>query len=311
MKVFLTGATGIIGEEVAYELRRNGFSVLALVRNIENNPIAQRLIQGEIQLFKGSLLDTSTYKHLVKDCDIIIHCAVDYGNYGEVDNTAVDCFLAVAQEQSTGVKKRLLYTSGIMSYKGQEQPKLLTEEDASAQGKWLVDVRIQNEQKLLTSPFVDGCVIRPGWVFGKRSGHFVEYFLQPLGDPSPSTIVVRHPQIRWSEIHVDDLVHFYLLACECTPDQIRSQKFNVADKSNYTNMEIARAFTSSVNWNGELIEGKDDNESEQFKFRNRTVLVSSDKATKILGWKCKHKLMLDDVEILRDACLQRCKNISQ
>jgi len=187
-----------------------------------------------------------------------------------------------------------------------EQPnKILTEEDQTLTKGWLLEERYINEQKVLHSSFVHGCVIRPAWVFGKRSKHFIQYFLQTLS--KPSTITVTHPNRSYSEVHIDDLVQFYVLACECQSPEtlIQSQIYNVSDTSHYTNMEIARAFTTSMNWNGQLVpeDECEEGKSELWKFQNRTVIVGSTKAEKMLGFKCKHKLMLNDVEILKNTCL--------
>jgi nucleoside-diphosphate-sugar epimerase len=311
MKIFVTGATGFIGEEVACGLRRNGHDVRALVRNAHNNTAAQRLVEQEVEIIQGDLIETETYKHVIHDCDIIIHCAVDYNKYGHVDGMAVDTILSVCsksndKQQGEKNKKIFLYTSGIMCY-AEQRNKILTEEDLTLTQGWVLQERHINEQKVLHSSFVYGCVIRPAWVYGKRSKHFIQYFLQTLN--KPSTITVTHPNKSYSEVHIDDLVQFYVLACECqSPERlIRSQIYNVGDTSHYTNIEIARAFTASMNWNGQLVledeceEGKD----ERWKFRNRTIIVDSAKAEKNLGFKCKHKLMLDDVEILKNSCLAR------
>ncbi|CAF4873068.1 unnamed protein product [Rotaria sp. Silwood1] len=309
MKIFITGATGFIGEEVACGLRRNGHDVLALVRNTANNATVQRLIQQEVQIIQGDLLQPETYKHSLQVCDIIIHCAVDITNYGEVDSIAVDTILSACSKtndpQQLGTKKKIfLYTSGIMCYAEQLQ-KLLTEDDLTLTEGWLLHERHINEQKVLHSTNVYGCVIRPAWVYGKRSKHFNQYFLQTIN--KPATILVTHPNKSYSQIHIDDLVRFYVLACECSSPEIfiQSQIYNVADGSHYTNFEIARAFTKSMNWTGQLIpeDECEEEKSDRWKFRNRTILVDSTKAKNNFGFKCKHKLMLDDVEILKNSSL--------
>lgn len=311
MKIFVTGATGFIGEEVACGLRRNGHDVQGLARTIQNNPTVQRLVEQEVRIIQGDLTQPETYKDIIRDCDIIIHCAADLMNYGAVDNPTVDTVLSVCgesngDEQSGRKKKIFLYTSGIMCY-AEGKDKILTEEDANLAEGWVLEERHINEQKVLRSSAVYGCVIRPAWVFGKRSKHFIQYFLQTLSNPS--TMIIAHPNKSYSEVHIDDLVQFYILACECASPEttLQSQMYNVADASRYTNMEIARAFTAAMNWQGQLIAEEDceEGKDELWKFRNRTVLVDSSKAQKMLGFQCKHKLMFDNIELLKTSCLAR------
>ncbi|CAF4705367.1 unnamed protein product [Rotaria sp. Silwood2] len=99
------------------------------------------------------------------------------------------------------------------------------------------------------------------------------------------------------------------MACECSSPEIiiQSQIYNIGNTNHYTNVDIARALTRSINWSGKLIaeDEREEGKSDQWKFRNRAILVDSTKAEKNFGFKCKHKLMLDDVEILKQSCLAR------
>jgi len=53
-----------------------------------------------VGIIQGDLIKPETYKHVIHDCDIIIHCAVDYTNYGQVDDIAVDTILSVCGESN-------------------------------------------------------------------------------------------------------------------------------------------------------------------------------------------------------------------
>ena len=75
MKVFVTGATGFIGSEVARRLRARGDQVRALVRNpakaAELQAIGSELVAGELG-------DLAAIRSGMGDCDAVIHGAAIY-----------------------------------------------------------------------------------------------------------------------------------------------------------------------------------------------------------------------------------------
>jgi len=86
MRVFVTGASGFIGEEVCLALRRAGHEVVGLVRSKEKGSL---LLENEIDIVIGDLQKPDTYFDAAKRADVLIHTAADYENYGEVDKLAV------------------------------------------------------------------------------------------------------------------------------------------------------------------------------------------------------------------------------
>ncbi len=80
-----------------------------------------------------------------------------------------------------------------------------------------------------------GIVIRPAFVFGRRSAHFVPYF---AAAHSTGKIKVAMPHVTWSELHIDDLVELYVRVCEAPHALVRGQIFNAADSSRNTNLQV-------------------------------------------------------------------------
>ena len=75
MDVFLTGATGFIGGEVARRLRARGDTVRALVRDPER---AQDLAEIGCRLVHGDLSDEARLTAAGAGADAVIHCAAVY-----------------------------------------------------------------------------------------------------------------------------------------------------------------------------------------------------------------------------------------
>ncbi|HTL23230.1 MAG TPA: NAD-dependent epimerase/dehydratase family protein [Mycobacteriales bacterium] len=75
MRVFLTGATGFIGGEVARLLRERGDDVRALVRTPAKADALQAL---GCELVAGDLSDEPALRTALTGCDAVVHCAAVY-----------------------------------------------------------------------------------------------------------------------------------------------------------------------------------------------------------------------------------------
>ncbi len=72
IKIFVTGATGFIGERLCHRLAREGYFVHALYRNKSKTG---KLQHPNILLFKGNIQDAEKIKTAMKDCDYVFHMA--------------------------------------------------------------------------------------------------------------------------------------------------------------------------------------------------------------------------------------------
>lgn len=84
--ILVTGATGLLGSHVVFDLIKKGHRVKAMYRNEEKQQVIHRLLhyyQVEdadklfdlIEWFKGDILDLQDVANAVKNCKSVIHCA--------------------------------------------------------------------------------------------------------------------------------------------------------------------------------------------------------------------------------------------
>jgi len=156
---------------------------------------------------------------------------------------------------------------------------------------WVVSERVQYEQEILKNESIFGVVVRPAFVFGKKSRHFIHYFDQAK---KGKVVVAGSHDIGWSEIHIDDLIDGYLIITESPPYRVGSQIFNFSDGSRFSNVQIAQKFATVAGFNGTI----EVDEKLGREFSNKTIYVDNQKAQRILGWRPRHKLLLDQVELL-------------
>ncbi len=84
MKVFLTGATGLLGYNIVNELLENGYDVTALVRSREKGT---GILPPSVKMIQGDLQDTAGFAHSLKGMDLLIHAGACYGEYYRTGKT--------------------------------------------------------------------------------------------------------------------------------------------------------------------------------------------------------------------------------
>jgi len=72
MNIFVTGATGFVGQKLSLKLAKEGHIVHALYRDINKTKV---LADENIKLFKGDILDRESLLEGMKNCKIVFHTA--------------------------------------------------------------------------------------------------------------------------------------------------------------------------------------------------------------------------------------------
>lgn len=110
MKIFVTGGTGNIGQNVTKALLAAGHEIVLLTRTPDRIPVYKTL--KNVTLVKGNILELDVMKKALNGCDAAVHIALGWGN-DPVEmlehDTRVSLFLMDAAEKA-GVKK-FVYTS--------------------------------------------------------------------------------------------------------------------------------------------------------------------------------------------------------
>lgn len=231
--VFVTGATGYIGRNVARAFRRAGWRVLGLTRDTAK---AAGLTAEEITPVIGALQDHARWRVAAASADVLVHAAVDY----TVDTMALDqattkTLIEIASERGA----TLIYTSGVWVH-GRTGAQVADETTPLAPAE-IVAKRPATERLVLEAAKLRGIVIRPAIVYGRQGGLTACFFTdQPVvGDGSN----------HWSMVHVDDLADAYVRAAECAK---AGSVYIVADESHTTVRELASAARRAAAVSAEL-----------------------------------------------------------
>jgi dihydroflavonol-4-reductase len=112
MKILITGATGLVGANVAREARAAGHDVRALVRDSSN---IAALAGVRVSLVTGDVLDSASLARAAAGCEAVIHCAARFVYHGvtraELNEVAVEGTRRVVRAASAAGVRRVVVTS--------------------------------------------------------------------------------------------------------------------------------------------------------------------------------------------------------
>ena len=213
MRVFLTGATGFIGEAIVRELIGAGHEVLGLARSKEK---AAALVQAGAEAHIGDLSDPDSLAAGARGADGVIHTAFghDFSRYqeaGETDRRAVEAMGAALE----GTGKPVVITSGTTVV---ATGRLVTEDEAAREDS-PSGVRAPSEHALAsaTERGVRGVAVRlPPSVHGEGDHGFVPALIAVARERGVSGYVGDGAN-RWPAVHRLDAAHLFRLAIERGP----------------------------------------------------------------------------------------------
>jgi len=289
MKVFITGATGYIGFNVAMAYRRAGHEVWGLTRTEEK---ARMLARHEIRPVVGRMQQPEGWAAAAKDCAVLIHAAVDYQTDPfALDRQTVEFLLSLAQPGPR--PKTLIYTSGVWVY-GDTRGRLVDETTPLTPPKMVVP-RPATEKLVLDSSGVRGLVIRPGCVYGYQGGLTGMWFAGAVQGQNLSA--VGDGANRWTMVHADDLADAYLRAGE---SGLCGEVLNITDRSRWSIADMLAAVAGATGYTGRIqFVPVAEAAKSMGDFAECLALdqhVDARKAVRLLGWQPKHGGFVDDVE---------------
>lgn len=295
MRVFVTGASGYIGQAVAKAFRSKGHTVYGLVRTQED---ANALSLEEIWPIVGDLSNPDSYRKVLSEVEVAVHCAFDATEKGiERDAKTIDTILEVFSGSS--LPRTFIYTSGVWVY-GSAGNKIV-DESTPLNPLDVVKWRPEHEEKILkaTGPNLRTVILRPGHVYGYVGG-LTKAIL--TSTQNGSVLIVGEGHNRWPMVHVQDLAHAYVSAAE---KELSNVIFNVVDDSTTTLREIAEAVAKAAHIEGKFkILSLEEAEHQFGPFVKGVAVdltVDNSRIKRLLGWKIHHAPFINDVEVYYNA----------
>lgn len=238
MKIFVTGATGYLGEAVVRQLQHS-HDVIGLTRTEEG---AAELEAHGVRPVLGDVRETAWIEE-ASAAGALIHLAEDGKDREEADRAALDGLLEATR--ASGGPRTLLYTSGcfVLGETGDapapESAPLTHPAEVSA-------FRVRHEQRVLSAAGDElvTAVIRPAMVYGGAGG-FVSGFFESAVSRGAAEHVGDGAN-RWSLVHRDDVARLYHLVLERAARGV----FHAVEPGAVQVAEIARVASQAAGFGG-------------------------------------------------------------
>ncbi|NCR23510.1 MAG: NAD-dependent epimerase/dehydratase family protein [Microcystis aeruginosa L111-01] len=180
MKIFVTGATGLIGQHLVQRLQREGHHVKALVRPERE---AIWLETMGIELCRGEINDVIALKQAMQDCQQVFHLAAKVHGPDVTRDSLwavnVQGTERIAQATlQTGIE-RLIYCSTVAIYGRTFSNRQITEETPPRPDSPYGESKLRTEEILQTYAQRDGLpvvIVRPSTVFGPGASSWAGLF---------------------------------------------------------------------------------------------------------------------------------------
>lgn len=190
MRVFVTGASGFVGQYLVAELRQHGHDVVALRHRMQGEDPAG------VQSVIGDVTDATTYEAALATCDAVIHLV---GIIREIPKKQVT--FERLHVQATAAVVAATERAGIKRYI--QMSALGTREGAISgyhRTKWAAEEIVRNSS-------LDWTIFRPSLIFGPRDS-FVNMLAATLRS-SPIMPLMGDGTYRLQPIHVRDVVRCF------------------------------------------------------------------------------------------------------
>ncbi|MFJ2538969.1 MULTISPECIES: SDR family oxidoreductase [unclassified Pseudomonas] len=173
---FVTGATGLLGNNLVHALLKRNIKVKALVRSVEK--ARKQFGSLPVEFVEGDMLNVDAFSHALQGCDALFHTAAYFRDsykggkhWQKLYDTNVTGTEQLLQAAYAAGIRRAVHTSSIAVLKGNKDEVIdetMSRSESEADDYYLS--KILSEQKiqafLLKHPDMFIAMVLPGWMFG-------------------------------------------------------------------------------------------------------------------------------------------------
>ena len=218
MRVFVTGATGFVGQEIVRQLQQTGYSVRMLSRSKRADETRERT---GVEIHVGNILDAGSLRVALKEIDAVIHLVGIISEVGEstFENVHVQGtrnILAAAREQGV---KRFIHMSALGTRSNAVSRYHRT--------KW-------EAEEIVRGSGLGFTIFRPSLIFGSRD-MFVNLFAKVIRF-SPVVPILGRRNAKFQPVAIETVAGAFVKSL--TETRAIGQTFELAGPETFTMSEM-------------------------------------------------------------------------
>lgn len=229
--LLVTGATGLVGGEVARHFVLQGWRVRALVRDTDR---AADLAGDGVELVSGTLNDAGALKAACADVTHAVHCAAKVGDWGPIEDyrrvNVEGTRMLLEALRAAGSLKRMIHISSLGVYEARDhhgtdetEPPNVSGIDGYTLTKAESEAVVVNFAKESGFPAI---VLRPGFVYGPGDNNVIPRIVERLR-AGQFAFLGSGDQLL-NNIFVGNIVHAVEQAFAASDEQ-HGEVFNITD----------------------------------------------------------------------------------
>lgn len=252
MRIFITGATGVLGKRVVSKLLSEGYQVTALCRSVSN---FQNLERQGVRPVWGNIYDAGEMKAAVRGHDVVMHLAsavpvnnqklssTDWLTNDLLREKATDCLA----EASVAAGVKLFLVPGVMLAYGDHKGKLI-KDNTPLSTKLPADLQSAVKMEELVQTYIrksglPAVIMRLGIVYAEDSKH-TQAMIDQLHSQEPA--IIGKGDSYWNLIHADDAASAMVQAVKHYGLHI-GEIYNICDGTPVTARDFMSYLASAVN----------------------------------------------------------------
>ena len=205
MKIFVTGASGLVGKSLIKLLVKENHEVLGLVRNDQD---AEDLKTLKVTPIQGDLRTIEEYNEILKDVDVVVHSGAlvrfvgKFDDFFQINVKGTEKLLNSSIE--AGVKKFIYISAAAVAFDG--NPLLDITEDYQPQNRiksnYLTSKVLAEKELLKRKEKIQIIILRPPVIWGPGMRIMEEFrsTIEKIGFPT-----IGDPDHHLATCHIDNL----------------------------------------------------------------------------------------------------------
>lgn len=316
----VTGATSGIGRVLVKDLLDAGYEVRVTLREHPSKSQEWKKLPPKVKPYKVNILlkDEKDKKELELACtdvDYLFHIAgrsynegYSYRNLIDTNVLATENILSTYVRTNPGKKIHFLYASSVTVYGYRRAGETLTEDSELKPSSKYSESKVLGEQVVRAfsnaNKNLKYTIFRFGTFYG---GDYKDHFFKIFTLIREGKMVYTGKGVnKLTLINVEDAAR----SMEMAVDDVRSDTYNVIENPSPTLKELAELTALLLKVNvprakvpyrvGQLTRKIINVSTDEFKFITSNRAVSTERISKNLGFKCKHKINVDGKEMIKE-----------